>query len=193
MRNAVQEARRQLDLRASDLQVLQAAKQVGAFSGDMRAHLVNLLNEIGINRWLGITSCEALFSSAAHLVQTASVLRFPVFYKSKDYNGTPKMTRDPLLRDQLLTHFAQDLKTWPNAVFVPLGDKVADALQFLADKGYLERNRILAGLPHPSPANAERIAYFLGRKHREALSEKTNADKIDQARSEILHSVRALL
>ena len=38
-------------------------------------------------------------------------------------------------------------------------------------------------MPHPSDSNAERIAYFLGRKPREALSNKTNPDKYDQAKA----------
>jgi hypothetical protein len=45
---------------------------------------------------------------------------------------------------------------------------------------------VLAGLPHPSGANAERISYFLGRKSKEALSSKTNATKIDEAKLVLL-------
>lgn len=102
------------------------------------------------------------------------------------------MTRHTLLRDQLMTHFGEDIKTLPIAVFVPLGDKVAEALHFVAEHGLLDRKRILDGLPHPSGANAERIAYFLGRKSRGALSAKTNADKLDQARDSMIQKVMAL-
>ena len=49
---------------------------------------------------------------------------------------------------------------------------------------------LLDGLPHPSLANAERIAYFLGRKRRNDLSAKTRADVIDAARDELLRKVR---
>lgn len=45
---------------------------------------------------------------------------------------------------------------------------------------------------HPSGANAERIAYFLGRKSRSALSAKTNPDKLDRAREEMIRKVLAL-
>ena len=92
------------------------------------------------------------------------------------------MTRHPFLRKQLVTYFGADANKMADALFVPLGDKVTEALHFLADQGLMKKDRILDGLPHPSGANAERIAYFLGRKNRSALSAKTNADKLDQAR-----------
>lgn len=190
--NAIQEARRQLDRGTSNELTLKAAKQTGAFSGAMRPNLVNLLNHVGINRWLGIQTCESLFSSDADLVQTTSVLRNAVFVNDENYNGTPNMLRHPLLRKHLLTHFGEDARALPNAVFVPLGDKVAEALRFVSDHGLIDRTRILDGLPHPSGANAERIAYFLGRKSRSELSAKTDPAKIDQARAGMVQKIAAL-
>jgi hypothetical protein len=192
MLNALKEARRQLELGADLQTTLIAAKKTAAFSGAMRPNLVKLLDCVGVNRWLNIQTCEDFFGAATDLVQTTSVLRNPVFVKGENYNGTPNMTRHPLLRDQLLTHFAEDVKALPKAVFVPLGDKVAEALHFIADHGLLEHKRILDGLPHPSGANAERIAYFLGSKRRDALSAKTNADKLDQARESMIRKVQQL-
>lgn len=192
MLNALREARKQLDLGRDLGATLLAAKQTGAFSGAMRPNLIRLLDRIGIHALLNIPSCAALFGSAANLVQTTSVLRNPVFVRGDNYNGAPNMTRHPLLRDQLVTHFGEDLKALPHALFVPLGDKVAEALHFLADRGLLDHRRILDGLPHPSGANAERIAYFLGQKDRTALSAKTNADKLDHARTLLVQRVRAL-
>ena len=192
MLNALKEARRQLDLGAETTKTLLAAKQTGAFSGSMRPNLVGLLDCIGVNRWLGIRTCDELFGTASHLLQTASVLRNPVFVSGENYNGTPNMTKHPLLREQLMSHFGADIKALPRAVFVPLGDKVSEALHFLANQGILAHERILDGLPHPSGANAERIAYFLGKKRREDLSAKTNPAKIDLARQEIMGRVMAL-
>src|SRR5512142_141142 len=54
MLNALSEARRQIDMGSDDMQVVKAAKSVGAFSGDIRTHLVNLLDNVGISSWLGI-------------------------------------------------------------------------------------------------------------------------------------------
>ncbi|MEI8282661.1 MAG: hypothetical protein WCG75_09680, partial [Armatimonadota bacterium] len=188
MINAIKEARRQLDRGTDDSTVLHAAKQIGAFSGTMRPNLVALLDRIGVQQWLGLRSCDELFGggSASHLVQTASVLRNPVFLDGNNYNGTPNMTRQPMLRDSLMSHFGQDACLFPNAVFIPLGDRVSDALGYLADQGRLDRSRILDGLPHPSGANAERIAYFLGKKEKGALSAKTDPSKLDSARKVLL-------
>ena len=192
MINAIKEARRQLDGGTDASAALMAAKQTGAFSGAMRPNLINLLDSVGVNKWLGITSCDLLFGKSAHLVQTASVLRNAVFIDGENYNGTPNMTRNPFLREQLLRYFGEDAKALRNAVFVPLGDKVAEALFFLAGHGLLKEQQILDGLPHPSGANAERIAYFLGRKARSALSAKTDANKLDSARERMLTKVAAL-
>jgi hypothetical protein len=192
MLNALKEARKQLDQGADAKSALIAAKMTGAFSGAMRPNLVDLLDCVGINQLLGIKSCDDLFGTSAHLVQTTSVLRNAVFVDGKNYNGTPDMTRHPILRQQLLAHFGEDCKTRSKAVFIPLGDKVEKALNFIADQGFLDRKQIIAGLPHPSGANAERIAYFLGRKSRSALSVKTNADKLDQARERMKNHVLSL-
>lgn len=192
MLNSIKEARKQLDQGASNVQAMIAAKKTGAFSGAMRPNLIALLDGIGLQRWLGLASCEALFGAAANLVQTTSVLRNPVFVDGENYNGTPNMTKHPLLQEQLLTYFGQDVKALPNAVFVPLGDKVAEALNYLVNQNLLSPNRILGGLPHPSGANAERIAYFLGKKRREDLSAKTNPEKLDRAREEMIGRVLKL-
>lgn len=190
--NALKEARQQLDKGASDEAALKAAKSTGAFSGPMRPNLTGLLDSVGIHKWLGLSSCSELFSTAAHLVQTTSVLRNPVFVRGENYNGTPNMTKTPFLQKQLTTYFAQEVAALPKAVFVPLGDKVADALHYLAGQGLLDRSRIFDGLPHPSGANAERIAYFMGRKARAELSAKTNPDKLDEAREGLQKRVLAL-
>ena len=190
--NALREARKQLRLGSDHTHVLQAAKQTGAFSGAMRNGLIDLLDHIGINRWLGIANCSDLFGRSCHLVQTTSVLRNAVFLAGTNYNGRPNMLRHPLLREELLAHFVEDARTLSNAVFVPLGPRVTKALAFLADEGLIERKNVLVGLPHPSGANAERIAYFLGRKNRAQLSIKTAPDKLDLAREKLLRQVAAL-
>lgn len=192
MINALRECRRQLDAGAGEIQALRAAKLTGAFSGAMRPNLVALLNKVGLQHWLGISTCEALFGEASALVQTTSVLRNPVFVNGENYNGTPNMVRHSLLQQQLIDGFGQDVKALPDAVFVPLGDKVAQALHFLADRGHLAKDRVLEGLPHPSGANAERIAYFLGSKARSDLSRKTVPEKLDAARAKLQQLVATL-
>lgn len=177
------EAQKQLLSGAPEKSAWIAAKRVGAFSGAMRNNLINLLDSIGVNTWLRIRSCDALFSSHADLVQTTSILRHPVFINGDNYNGTPNMVRTPFLRHHILAHFAQEVAQINDPIFIPLGPKVTEAMAWLAEQGVLDKDRILDGLPHPSGANAERIAYFLGRKAKSALSSKTNAEQLDAVKS----------
>jgi hypothetical protein len=44
----------------------------------------------------------------------------------------------------------------------------------LAELGLLDHSHVLAGIPHPSGANAERVAVFLGRKDPSLASRQTN-------------------
>lgn len=190
--NALREAQSQLRKGASHAAATQAAKETGAFSGSMRSALIAMLNHCGVQRWLGLSTCEELFSSKRHLLHTTSVLSNPVFVGTANYNGTPSMVRHPLLQRQLIEGFGQDTQRLSSAVYLPLGDKVAEALHFLAKRGCLREEQILDGMPHPSGANAERIAYFLGNKARAALSSKTNPDKLDRARTALQSRVAAL-
>jgi len=91
----------------------------------------------------------------------------------------------PLLREQFLTRFVAEAAALRHAIFVPLGPKVGGAVEFAAEKARLDRNRVLAGVPHPSGANAERIAFFLGRKARQALSPKVQPERLITARTEL--------
>lgn len=185
MVNSVVELRQQLAAGMDREICLRSAKTTGAFSGAMRPNLISLLDAVGLQSALRIRTCASLFSDAADLVQTTSVLRNPVFLRGGNYNGTPSMMKTPFLRAQLLNHFGEDVKQWQDAIFVPLGDRAAEALAFLSDEGLISRSRILEGLPHPSGANSERIAYFLGKKPRAALSSKTVPEKLDRARDRL--------
>nr|WP_303036931.1 hypothetical protein [Turicimonas muris] len=72
---------------------------------------------------------------------------------------------------------------------MPLGPKVSNYLQKVLKGTEYEKN-LLPQIPHPSGANAERIAYFLGKKKKEDLSAKTNPDKIDTEKHEIQKILR---
>ena len=190
-RNAIAEAKRQLGNGASLEAVCIAAKRTGAFSGAMRPNLVNLLDTVGLQRWLGIDTCESLFGIDSHLVHTTSVLRHPVFVDGANYNGKPSILRTPFLQQQVVDHFSKEATQLRNALYIPLGPVVNETLLWLAQQGVLDRNNVLSGLPHPSGANAERIAYFTGRKPRSTLSVKTNPDLLDATRTALISRLGA--
>ena len=59
------------------------------------------------------STCDDLFGKSSHLAQTTSVLRNPVFVVESDrslknYNGSPRMTRHALLKQQIIDGFGQD-------------------------------------------------------------------------------------
>jgi len=96
-------------------------------------------------------------------------------------------------RRHRFTYFGEEARSLRDALFVPLGDKVAQALRLLAREGILVGDRILDGLQHPSGANAERIAYMPERKPKAALSPKTRAEVIDAARAALRRKMGVLL
>lgn len=124
MVNANNEARRALQAGKSSMEAIQAAKSVGAFSGEpLRSNLIKQLNHWGFHKWLGLTDSADLFSTSRHLVQTTSLLRYPVFVRDDDYRSSPDMTKHPLLRKYLLENFAAEVEELKDAVFVGLGRK----------------------------------------------------------------------
>jgi hypothetical protein len=171
---------------------LRPAKMTGSFSGPMRASLVSMLDHVGAHRVFGVATCATLFDPQDELAHFTSALRHPVFVGGENYNGAPPMTRQPALRHMIETHLAEEARALPRALWLPLGPKPSLALDHLVERGCLDRSRILDGLPHPSGANGERIAYFLGRKDKATLSAKTPPGAIDQARERLTEQLANL-
>jgi len=169
---------------------LERAKRTASFSGPMRANLLAMLDEIGVPALYGRATAAEFFSDRQSRVHFTSALRYPVYLDGKNYSGTPNPLSQPILKRMIETLLAEEAKRLQEAMWVPLGQHAEAALLHLSSSGHLPRANILAGLPHPSGANAERIAYFLGRKDRAALSAKTNAARLDDAKRQLLEQVR---
>lgn len=162
------------------------AKFAASFGGAMRKNLIATLDHAGAARMLGISSTAALFDpSIRGLAHFTSALRYPVFIDGENYNGQVPMLRSPLLRTMIDTLLGEEASQLRTAIWQPLGDKPTAALTYLVDRGIIDEAQIAPALPHPSGANAERIAYFLGRKEASELSTKTRADRIDALRSQL--------
>lgn len=156
-------------------EALAAAKLTASFSGGaIRNNLVAMLDAIGVARHLGVVSTSELFRPGSTSVQFTSALRYPVFVNGKNYNGSPDMLSTPILRRQVDTYLAAEARALAHAIWLPLGPKAAAAVTHLAVGGLLDPRRVLTGMPHPSGANAERVAVFLGRKRPEDASRQTN-------------------
>lgn len=190
--NALRAAQQALRSGATETQAAERAKVFASFSGPMRTNLVAMLDKIGIARWLGLATTATLWDEDSRLVHFTSALRYPVFVDGQNWSGSPDMFRSADMREWLNTYTGTELSELGNAVFVPLGPKVGAALNWLADNGRISRDRILEGIPHPSGANSERIAYFLGTKAAADLSAKTNPAPIEAGRDKLLRRIASL-
>ena len=187
--NALSSARRDLLAGLPDHEVFARAKVHASFSGAMRGNLIAMLDSIGVARWLGVPSTSGLWDQDAGLAHFTSAICYPTFVRGTNYSGMPAISSVQMLRGIVMDCLAAEAKALPDAVWVPLGPVAAAALRLLTTGGILTASRVLEGLPHPSGANAERIAYFLGRKERALLSPKTNPDTLDAARTDLVAKV----
>ena len=62
-----------------------------------------------------------------------------------------------MLTDIAKANLPSELEQLPNALIVPLGRAVEDAL---ADLGFHRSSKILCGFPHPSGGNGHRVRQF---------------------------------
>ncbi|WP_010283192.1 hypothetical protein [Bacillus timonensis] len=149
----------------SDEELLHQVKNNSSFEGPMRKNLIRMLDELGLHSYLEINSTSKLFTSASHLVQTASVIRYPVFYKGKNYSGsTPNMVRNELLKKHIMESFTKEVEILQNPFIIPLGVNVTAVLDELAENDYVSPDSILYGFPHTSGGNGHRHRQFAENK-----------------------------
>lgn len=184
MVNANNSVRQALQTGATAMEAIKKAKEEGAFSGEpMRSNLIKQLDHWGFHSWLGIKSTSELFSTSKHLVQTTSLLRYPVFVNGDDYRGTPNMMNHPLLRQYLMNHFVKEVQEMKDALFLGLGPQVQKVLDTLVDEGLMNQNRLIRGLLHPSGNCTYRINYLIGDR-KLPIPHATNPDPYDRGRLE---------
>lgn len=185
---ALTRARELLRRGASYAEASAQAKNAASFAGPMRSNLIAMLDHIGVAPRLGLQTTAQLWSTHTSLVHFTSALRYPVFDSQKNYSGAG-LIKQRLLRSQVDRCFVPECRTLSKALFVPLGPAALSACDYACSTGALRASQVLRGMAHPSGANAERIAYFLGRKSRATLSDKTRPDAIDDGRSLAMRSV----
>lgn len=185
---ALEASRQALRAGRSHADAMELAKATASFAGPMRRNLVDLLDHVGVAARLGIRSTAEFWGVEQGLAHLTSALRYPVFEGERNYAGG-KLGASALLRGELDRWFSAECRVLHNALYVPLGPTALEACERQVAAGILRRDQILAGLPHPSGANAERIAYFLGRKPRHLLSTKTRPEPLDAGRELALRTV----
>lgn len=191
-RNALATLRDALASGHADAEALAIAKRTASFSGPIRKNLIALLNRVGLHHVLGLESSSSLFNAHSDIAHFTSVLRNPIFNNGKDYSGTPSVLANPMLRRMAEQGLEAEIDALGAAIWIPVGKEPTAVLQHFVSTGRLSAAQVLDGLPHPSGANAERIAYFLGTKSRDTLSSKTNPDVLDARLQELRKRISAL-
>ena len=191
MENMLIEAKRLIRLGLSDEEIQKKCKPIGSFSGGMRKNLVTMMDHIGLAEYLGIESTAGLFDKHVDLGNLTSAIRYPTFLiqDGKETNFGNDIKPKSSLFSFAAPLTIEEIEKAPEALLLPLGPKVSNYLQKVLKGTEYEKN-LLPQIPHPSGANAERIAYFLGKKKKEDLSAKTNPDKIDTEKHEIQKILR---
>ncbi len=195
MNNALRAACEAIRAGMSDTETLRSTKRKASFSGEMRQNLVSTLNHFGFHSRYSLSTCHELWEDADHLAHFTSALKFPVFTLSgtKEANytgGSPDLNKYTPFRERL-REIANDLKAVPNAFVLPLGDKVASAIQRLVDEGVIPLSRVLnaesqvAEFPHPSPSNKEsqNLALSQSLETKDAYAERMYANYVEKPRT----------
>jgi hypothetical protein len=161
MEEAFRAARKGLSSGLDGQRLFEHIDRTGSFSGPMRKNLVEMLDGIGINTLLGISSCLSLFDTLHHMVHFTSVVSAPIFKNGDNYRGYgPPLLQVPELEKWVVENLAAELAAMPQAVIVPLGRVADEAIRFLNQNVTGLGRRCLAGFPHPSGANGHRQQDF---------------------------------
>ncbi|MBA2613662.1 MAG: hypothetical protein H0U95_16995 [Bacteroidetes bacterium] len=141
---------------------LLSGKKAASFAGSMRTNLINMLDELHLNKKLGINSTEELFNNKNSILHTTSILKYPVFIDNKNYNGKkPSPIKTKLLWDAIKQNFVPEINSFENKLIIPLGNSVSDVLKKLQEEKLIKKNIVLNYFPHPSGANGHRKKQFL--------------------------------
>lgn len=166
---AFQTAKNGIDQKFTDEEICFQCKMNSRFVGAMRKNLISMLDELNVQGLLNLPGCDTLFAPENRLLHTTSLIKYPCFYKEKNYSGhTPAIADAEILRRYVQTEFPEELRCLNEIrLIIPLGSAVERIFKELYREPFLCKPKILWGFPHPSGLNARRTDQF--RKNREAM------------------------
>lgn len=136
-------------------------KKNSRFAGSMRKNLIEMLDELNLNKKLHMDSCSELFEEKDDFLHTTSIIPYPVFINNKNYTGSnPKIMDNEILYSYVKKYFYNEIKILPNALIVPLGKAVEEVLEKMIKDNLIKEEQCLLGFPHPSGANGHRKKQF---------------------------------
>lgn len=119
---------------------------------------------------LALTSCSDLFKIDNDLLHTTSLIKYPCFYKGKNYSGhVPAIGSSDILRKYVQTEFAEEVNCLSNVrLIIPLGAAVENIIREMNVQALSQDCNVLWGFPHPSGLNVRRKDQF--EHNRESMS-----------------------
>lgn len=171
MQRAYQTAKNGLEMRCLDEEICFQCKTESRFSGMIRKNLITMLDDLGLQNYLKLTSCAELFYSDNDLLHTTSLIRYPCFYKGKNYSGhMPAINSVEILRKYVEIEFIKELSCMNNAkLIIPLGTAVESTFRYKLNDLSTQNSEVLWGFPHPSGLNVHRKDQF--QRNRKSMSE----------------------
>ena len=145
--------------------IQQNCKRNSRFAGSMRKNLIEMLDELNLNKKLHMDSCSELFEEKDYLLHTTSIIPYPVFINNKNYTGSnPKIMDNEILYSYVKRYFYKEIEKLPNVLIVPLGKAVEEVLKKMIKDNLIKEEQCLLGFPHPSGANGHRKKQFEEKK-----------------------------
>lgn len=142
-------------------QIKMQCKKNSRFAGSMRKNIIEMLDELKLNKKLKIESCAELFKDKDYLLHTTSLIPYPVFINNKNYTGSsPKIMENEILYNYVKKYFYKEVEILSDALIIPLGKSVEVILQQMIKENILKKEQCLLGFPHPSGANGHRKKQF---------------------------------
>ena len=159
---AYQTAKNGIAQQLKDEEICFRCKMDSRFAGTMRTNLIAMLNELGLHTRLGLSSCAELFRPENDILHTTSLIKYPCFYKGKNYSGhTPAIGSSEILRKYIRTEFMEELNCLDAVrLIIPLGAAVEGIFRETGVLSSLHPCAVLWGFPHPSGLNARRTEQF---------------------------------
>lgn len=131
----------------------------------MRKNLIEMLDDLSLNKKLNIDSCLELFENQYELLHTTSMIPYPVFINNKNYTGSkPKILDNEILKNYLKKYFYKEIEKLPNVLIIPLGKAVEEVLELMISEELIKKEQCLLSFPHPSGANGHRKKQFEANK-----------------------------
>lgn len=159
----------------TDEEILRRTKKHAAFGGPaMRPNLERMIDAMGVMDLVGGGRAAELWAGRADLLHATSVVPHAAFVGGKPFAGSfEEILRVELLRRCFERDFLPTLSRLArDAHYIALGPTPAAALSFAADKGLIDRSRILGWLAHPSKRGGSQVSVYLGEKKISELDPK---------------------